>query len=114
MPLAPPKVCAHPSCGATTRAARCDEHRRAKERQRGTAHERDYGARHRRVRTTYLASHPLCERCREDGRVHRAKVLHHIDEDPRNNDPSNLEALCRDHHEIHHDRMREERAWWNA
>jgi hypothetical protein len=38
-----------------------------------------------------------CERCPAPG-----QVIHHKDENPRNNDISNLERLCRACHALHH------------
>lgn len=44
-----------------------------------------------------------CERCPSAG-----QVVHHKDENPRNNKPSNLERLCRACHARHHALVRQE------
>jgi hypothetical protein len=47
------KVCAEPGCPVLTKATRCTEHTRAKDRARGTSTERGYGAAHQRLRRSY-------------------------------------------------------------
>lgn len=117
MPPRPPRPCLR--CGkATTNANRyCDAHkhiaeererkaRKAADERRGTAAQRGYDSRWRKAREGYLRSHPLCAECERQGRVTPATVVHHIDHNQWNNDPSNYEALCRECHEKHHKRIR--------
>jgi hypothetical protein len=47
------KVCAEPGCPVLTKATRCTEHTRAKDRARGTSSERGYGSAHQRLRREY-------------------------------------------------------------
>lgn len=44
--------------------------------------------------------------CDADGRKHQAKTLeiHHKDRNRKNNDPSNVRVLCKDHHDKLHKR----------
>jgi hypothetical protein len=44
---------------------------------------------HSRMKAARTAK-PVCERCGKHGKLH----VHHKDENPRNNDPSNLMTLC--------------------
>jgi 5-methylcytosine-specific restriction protein A len=59
----------------------------------------------RRLRAQYLASTPLCERCRANGRAVAASVVHHKEahEDQMDKflDVDNLEALCASCHSGH-------------
>jgi len=57
----------------------------------------------RKIRRRKLAQDPLCEKCLLLPRETMAVLVHHIDENELNNDPSNLESMCFDCHEaIHH------------
>ncbi len=47
---------------------------------------------------------PLCELCEKKGIIRVADVVHHINQDPWDNDPRNLMSLCRDCHETIHGR----------
>lgn len=55
-------------------------------------------ARWQRLRTAVLAEHPLCAHCFERGRVTIATDVDHADENPANNDRSNLVSLCHSCH----------------
>lgn len=58
----------------------------------------------RKIRARKLQENPLCERCLKQGRTEVATVVHHRDGNEWNNDPDNLESLCRQCHELHHGR----------
>lgn len=47
------KVCAEPGCPVLTKATRCQEHTRAKDRARGTRQQRGYDSGHDRLRRAY-------------------------------------------------------------
>jgi len=66
---------------------------------RAPAHRRGYNSTWRKVRAAKLRHHPLCEECERQGRTIEAAEVHHKDENPMNNEPSNLESLCRSCHE---------------
>lgn len=86
----------------------CDEHQRLKQAeydaQRGTAAQRGYDARWRRLRKMYLNAHPLCADPwgdhAERGELVAATEVDHIV--PRSRDGSdadeNLQALCKSCH----------------
>lgn len=69
---------------------------------RGSASQRGYDAAWAKVRVAYLRAHPMCE---VKGCPQVATVVHHCDENSRNNAVGNLMAMCRAHHEQHHGRM---------
>jgi 5-methylcytosine-specific restriction protein A len=81
---------------------------------RDSAPDRGYDAKWKTVRDRYLRRHPLCMRCAAQGRTTLASVVHHVwaisDGGPRL-DVGNLQALCRDCHEITHGRKAEHKAW---
>lgn len=64
--------------------------------------ERGYGWRWQKFRKAYLADHPLCMRCGEEGRVTAAEHVHHEDgKGPlgdRGFDATNLTSLCQSCH----------------
>ncbi len=68
MPDAPKRPCTWPGCGALTRHGRCPAHKRVVEqqsdRERGSAHQRGYGARWRKASAAFIRAHPLCQ-CNE-------------------------------------------------
>jgi len=56
----------------------------------------------RKIRLRKLAQDPLCEMCLEEGMERMACIVHHIDGNELNNDPSNHLSTCFDCHlEIH-------------
>ena len=65
---------------------------------RASAASRGYNARWRKARATYLQTHPLCERCKAQGRVKAATVVDH--KQPHKGDTAlfwdrnNWAALC--------------------
>lgn len=56
------------------------------------------GAAWRRLRASVLANEPLCRLCKRMGRTALATDVDHWDNNPSNNDATNLVALC---HECH-------------
>lgn len=100
-----PHPCAHPGCPNVVREGRyCPEHAGQEQRrydaERGTAAERGYDARWRRLRMMFLRANPICVECWRHGRVTPATEVHHIV--PRSkggtDDWDNLEALCKECH----------------
>jgi 5-methylcytosine-specific restriction endonuclease McrA len=91
-----PHLCAEPYCTTILPdgPGRCPEHRGAP--RSGTP---GYGANWRRIRDAYIAEFPQCE---FPGCTKPAVDVHHIDgrhpSEPRANDWTNLESLCRSHH----------------
>lgn len=105
MPYKPKKPCAHPGCPELVTGRFCEKHqkqdRQRYDQQRGTAAQRGYDARWRRLRAMVLAEEPLCRECLRQGRVTPATDVHHIDGDARNMRRENLEPLCHECHSRH-------------
>ena len=112
MPYTSPRPCRHPGCpslvGGTPGTpgdkggGYCQQHarqlRQAEDAERGTASQRGYGATWRRLRTMFLAAHPLCA---DPFGVHEGRPVAATDVDHivmrRNggtDDESNLQPLC--------------------
>ena len=106
------RICAHPGCRELTEGKWCPEHQPAPRQRRPDkrpgSRERGYDGKHEAARESYLALHPLCERC---GKA--ATVLHHrkpISEGGARLNSRNFEALCRDCHEAEHGRRQAEKS----
>lgn len=52
----------------------------------------------RKLRAQVLADQPLCDHCQRQGRLTPALEVDHIDNNPSNNERSNLVGLCRPCH----------------
>ncbi|MDL2315639.1 HNH endonuclease [Desulfovibrio sp. OttesenSCG-928-A18] len=115
----PHRPCRNPGCRALTQESNgyCAEHQHiaeAKERERQrrgderreSASKRGYGRWWSKVRERALKAEPLCRECKASDRITPAVCVHHIDENPRNNERKNLMPLCFDCHEKAHGRMR--------
>lgn len=72
------------------------QQRQAEDRERGSAHQRGYGADWRRLRAVVLAAEPLCRICAGAGRVTAATVVDHITPKAQGgpDTPANLQPLC--------------------
>ena len=112
MPRIPNHPCAHPGCpNLVPRGAKyCDEHVSAHaDEVRGSAAARGYGRRWQRERVRFLATHPLCEDCKAQGRYVKATDVDHVV--PHRGvmalfwDRSNWRALC---HSCHSRKTRRE------
>ena len=66
---------------------------------RPNAHKRGYDSTWQKVRANKVRKSPLCERCLVLGLAVQVDEVHHKDENPKNNEPDNLESLCRSCHE---------------
>jgi 5-methylcytosine-specific restriction enzyme A len=85
----------------------CRPHRQVARQQqderRGTAAERGYDSRWRKVRAGFLRSHPLCARCEQDGVTTAATVVDHIvahrGDRAKFWDHDNWQALCKHCHD---------------
>lgn len=102
MPLAPYRQCTHPGCREVHRAGGpCPKHKGAYDRQRGTATERGYDARWRKLRKAFLANNPLCVYCLKEDRTEPATQVDHkvaVRIGGAMYDWNNLQALCDTHH----------------
>ena len=110
MPPAPNRVCRKPGCNKLTndRTGYCVDHqdipsiKQAEyDKRRGSSNARGYDYKWQKLRKRKLRANPFCEMC---GRV--ARLVHHIDEIPKNNEWSNLMSVCKLCHEkLHPDRF---------
>lgn len=83
MPRRPKSVCRQAGCGALLdKPGHCEKHTKVRQtadmQARGTAHERGYTSTWAKARAGYLAKHPLCVHCLEEGRAVAASVVDHI------------------------------------
>jgi 5-methylcytosine-specific restriction enzyme A len=99
------RYCMAPGCRAKVKGTpRCPTHQTASHetdvRQRGTAAERGYDAKWRRIRARKLKRNPLCEHCEREGRVTRGAEVDHITplSQGGTHQADNLQTLCRSHH----------------
>lgn len=104
MPRKPKKPCRHPGCPKLVEGRYCEEHAPIHAGDRAGAAGRGYDSRWRKARARYLKAHPLCVRCRQEGKYVRATVVDHIK--PHRGDAelfwdeSNWQALCKHHHDV--------------
>lgn len=105
----PKRPCNHPGCRRLVEKGYCEEHKRQRQkdydRWRGSSAERGYGHRWRKYREWFLKQHPLCVRCREDGKLEPATVVDHIipvtgADDPLFWDTDNHQPMCDRCHNI--------------
>jgi 5-methylcytosine-specific restriction protein A len=107
MPKAAPRPCTFPGCSALVQgASRCPLHPHETtfaSRTRGTRQARGYGSFWDRLRAQVLArdSH-LCQQCLREGILTSARTVDHkVNKAERGtDDPSNLEAICDEHHKV--------------
>lgn len=116
MPSKPLRFCAHAGCGELVHGGLCAKHqaerderdRKARQQadaERGNAQDRGYDGTWQQVRKSYIARHPVCQRCEAMGRTTRAVLVHHvvpISQGGARLDPANLQALCAECHDAVH------------
>ena len=107
MPRKPAHPCKHPGCPGLTHARYCEQHSHLEQ-----AEAEDYRARRdpkinkrydhawRKIRNRYIAAHPVCAHCQEQGRITPATEVDHIIplEHGGTHDEANLQALCKPCH----------------
>lgn len=97
-----PKPCTVAGCPEVVEDhSRCEGHRADREeRRRERRGSKRYDRRdwRDRIRPRQLSREPLCEFCKEQGRIEPATEVDHIDGDPWNDDPYNLRSLCKPCH----------------
>lgn len=76
------RVCIEPGCPTLTKATRCTDHARAKDKARGTTAERGYGKDHRDLRTNLapMAIGKTCHFCGEPMIEGQALALDHTED----------------------------------
>jgi len=104
MPVAAPKPCTYPGCGALVRdgSSRCSIHkvveRRHADSKRATSTQRGYGSRWQKARATFLGQHPECARCGADATV-VDHIIPHKGDQQLFWDTSNWQPLCKRCHD---------------
>lgn len=99
MPVAAPRPCTHPGCGALVRdgSGRCAKHPKpAWAVKKPTPTKRITGRRLQRMRAELFATDPLCAECQRQGRVTVATQRDHITPlcDGGADDAGNVQGLC--------------------
>ena len=102
MPQSAPHACSHVGCAALVRnAARCPEHARVKEHERGNPSARGYDYAWQKRRDVHLSFNPLCVYCLRDNRVTVATICDHVL--PHRGDPvlfaGPIQSLCKRCHD---------------
>ncbi len=106
MPYKPNVPCRHPGCSALVPPGQkyCAEHLPLHPEYTRSAAGRGYGSRWQRESKRFLTQHPLCRKCREEGRFVKATVVDHIV--PHRGDQglfwdhNNWQPLCKKHHDL--------------
>jgi len=83
----------------------CSEHAKAEAARynrfsRDRERDKYYGSRWKQIRAAFIRANPLCEVCREEGRLTPAAIVHHKAKltEGGTNDWDNLQALCSECH----------------
>ena len=109
MPHKPMKPCAACGCPNLTEGRYCKDHQR-KENKRYEKYDRDpvirrrYGRAWKRIRDSYVKTHPFCEICFKNGVIVPVEEVHHKVPlaDGGTHERSNLISLCKScHSKIH-------------
>jgi len=109
MPNRNPVACRRPGCGGLVAGGVCSrcgvlraQFAAAVDERRGSAAQRGYDARWRRLRDAHLAREPLCRMCQRSDRVSAAVLVDHITPIADGGavlDDANLQSLCRRCHD---------------
>ena len=112
MPRKPKRPCSYPGCPRLTDGRYCEEHQ-SQENKRYEKYDRDpavrrrYGRVWKRIRDSYVETHPLCEICQAEGRMVPVEEVHHKVPlaEGGTHARDNLIALCKScHAKIHAER----------
>ena len=113
MPYKLRKPCRYPGCVELTHDTYCEAHKKQVNRQyekykRDPETANKYNGEWRRIRESYIATYPLCEKCKQEGRLVPAEHVHHVIElkDGGSNEFDNLLSLCKSHHSTIHYKKR--------
>ena len=82
MPRKPQRPCRYPGCPHLTDGVYCEEHAKIMDQhyekfQRGYSTGKRYGRAWKRIRDSYAAAHPLCEKCEAEGKLTATEEIHH-------------------------------------
>lgn len=108
MPIAPKRPCPAPGCRELVDRGYCDKHRKERHRayhqssEKHKENNRFYAsARWRKVRDAHRMIEPLCRECRIEGQLTQVEIVDHIvarEDGGAPYDHSNLQSLCKRHH----------------
>lgn len=109
MPRKPKRPCSYPGCPELTDGRYCEKHQkqenaRYEKYDRDPAVRRRYGRAWKRIRDSYVKTHPFCEQCYKNGIIVPVDEVHHKIplSEGGTHDRNNLIALCkRCHSKIH-------------
>lgn len=111
MPRKPKRPCGYPGCPmlADEGEQYCAEHKKVvaksyEKYDRDPAVHRRYGRAWKRIRDSYVKTHPFCEQCFENGILVPVEEVHHIVPIAKGGTHArdNLKSLCRScHNKIH-------------
>ena len=94
------RICPNLIRGSETCCPECKPYEKARVRQYDRERDQSPGRKFlhstdwRKIRDAKLSRDPLCQMCQEKGLTVAAVLVHHIDENQLNNDPSNHSSLC--------------------
>ncbi len=110
MPWRPVKKCNACSEIAEQGSAYCSFHKaqrdQSQDRTRERADKRGYNNQWHKVEVMKKKRNPICEDCEREGLTKPTDMVHHLDENPRHNEMSNLRSLCWFHHAKYHGNAR--------
>lgn len=106
MPKRPNTPCKHPGCPKLVPygSSYCEEHKSLHYDESRNSDRRGYTNKWRKISKSFLKTHPLCVRCKAEGRYTKATVVDHII--PHRGDPkifwdmTNWQPLCKHHHDV--------------
>lgn len=110
MPRRPKRPCSYPGCPRLTDGRYCEEHAKVMNKtyekygRDKEAVRRRYGRAWKRIRDSYVKTHPFCELCFEKGMIVPVEEVHHKVPlaEGGTHDRSNLISLCKScHSRIH-------------
>jgi len=109
LPYKPMKPCKQQGCPNLTHNRYCEAHTKEESRRyervgRDPNHGKHYGAAWNKIQKAFLAANPLCELCKQDGRLTPSELVHHKRKvrSAGTNDWDNLQALCSECHSRYH------------
>nr|WP_090644147.1 HNH endonuclease [Paenibacillus sp. UNC496MF] len=103
MPAKSKRPCGQQGCRNLSAERFCQEHKSSTDLQRGTAAQRGYDSKWRKVRVFFLMKHPLCTRCIKENRITAATIVDHIRPHKGDKalfwDRNNWQPLCKSCHD---------------
>lgn len=109
MPRKPKRPCSYPSCPRLCEGRFCTEHEKLENKnyekyKRNPNVRKRYGSVWRKIRESYVKSHPFCEVCFKEGLMKQVEEIHHLKplSEGGTHDRENLISLCQScHSKIH-------------